>query len=250
MKALIDMDILPYEIGSVFTEEDYPELVTHTVDNKINEIIKQSGCNDYQGFLTDSKSNFRLGVATIAPYKGHRPTEKPYWWSMIRSYIECEYDPIVCYGYEADDFIGDMARADIEGTVICSRDKDLDTIPGWHYRWACGERQPERKYYLNDHEADKYFFTQLLTGDIADNIKGCYGIGAKKAASILSCPPSYFFQVCLATYTQIFGEGEIYYEDIHKARYWRTAKEIMRENAELLWIGSQNRDVLARIFNA
>ena len=212
MIALIDSDIIPYELGSIFPEDMDVGAVINAVDEKISSIIQGAGGTDYQCFLTESKSNFRINRATIAPYKGHRPSEKPFWWEVIRSYIIHEYDPYICVGYEADDLIADYCRNDIEGTVICSRDKDLDTVPGWHYRWQCGERQPERKYYVNQHEAEYFFYYQCLTGDTADNIKGCYGVGAKKAEKILSSAAPDYFSAVYKTYLDVYGEGEVYYE--------------------------------------
>lgn len=245
MIALIDADILPYELGSVFDESVDAGTVVNAVDNKIESIVKGAECNDYICFLTESKTNFRIQRATVAPYKGHRPSDKPFWWDVIRSYIIHEYDPHMCIGFEADDYIADHCRKDIEGTVICSRDKDLDTVPGWHYRWQCGERQPERKYYVNDHEAEYFFYYQLLTGDVADNIKGCYGVGAKKAEKILKAAAPDYLSAVYKTYLDVYGQEAVYYEDISKKRYWRTAKELMAENADLLYIGT-DRNYLER----
>lgn len=207
----------------------------------------------FECFLTNSGSNFRIKTATVAPYKGHRPPDKPYYWSTIRNYLILEYHATIAEGCEADDLIGDEALKDIDNTIICSRDKDLDTVPGWHYRWKCGERQPERRYYVNDTEAFNFFMYQMLVGDVSDNIKGVLGIGDKKAKKILAeCKSKEeMLHAVKQTYINVYGEGcdePIYYETEDKQRVWKRPTEIMKENAELLWIGTVNRDKL-EMFN-
>lgn len=247
--ALLDSDIIPYELGFVFDETVPEGKVLRSVDEKINSIQKKSGCTETICFLTHSKSNFRLHRATVAPYKGTRAHEKPYHWKTIRDYIESEYNAIEARGLEADDLIG-TAHIDNPDSVICSRDKDMDTIPGWHYRWQCGERQPERKYHVSQFDGWYFFYYQLLIGDIVDNIKGVYGIGAKKAEKILAncSTKDEMHEVVKQVYINVYGDGldkPVYYEDHLKNRYWRKPTEIMAEMADLLYIGV-NRDYLER----
>lgn len=243
MIGLLDSDILPYEIGYVLDETVSEGKVYHTVDMKIEEIRANSGSDSLEFYLTHSKSNFRNFIATVAPYKGHRPSEKPYHWASIRDYLISQYGAIEVRGYEADDIIADRAREDDE-TIICSRDKDLDTVPGWHFRWKCGDKQPERKYFVTPFEAHYFLHYQMLVGDQADNIKGIPGCGDKKAKAILSECETYedLQDAVLKAYTKIIGEGShgpIYYEDHNKNRYWRTPFEIMMENYELLALGTR-----------
>lgn len=252
MKALIDLDILPYELGAVFDETVHWRKVIQAVDHKVAAIVTGAKCSSFEGYLTDSKTNFRIDVATVAPYKGHRPQDKPHYWKTIRNYLLREHNAVVATGCEADDLIADECLKDIDNTVICSRDKDLDTVPGWHYRWQCGERQPEKRYYVNDEEAFNFFVYQMLVGDIADNIKGVHGVGDKKAKKILSecSSKEEMLRAVKETYISVYGEGSdepIYYETENKQRVWKRPTEIMKENAELLWIGTVNRDKLNEI---
>jgi hypothetical protein len=91
MKALIDADIFQYEFGSCTDSEYKPlawPLVQARVQGRINTILEATGATSYQLYLTsDDKSNFRYKIATIRPYKGHRPTEKPYWYNGIRNFL-------------------------------------------------------------------------------------------------------------------------------------------------------------------
>jgi len=242
MLALIDADILPYELGAVFDETVSPGHVYQAVDDKINTIIRGAKAHDAVYFLTNSKANFRLARATVAPYKGQRPSEKNFWWHHIRDYIISMYEPVIADGNEADDLIIDYHKKDIE-TVICSRDKDLDTSPGWHYRWKCGERQPERRYYVPPHEAWQFFYYQLLAGDIVDNIKGVYGVGPKKATKILAPleDKHAMREAVCRVYIDVYGGGSnkhIHYEDCNKNKHWKRPTEIMEEMADLLYLGS------------
>ena len=74
-----------------------------------------------------------------------------------------------------------MKKAIDEPSIICSVDKDLHQIAGLHYNWVKEEYRE-----VSEHEALKYFYTQLLTGDSADNIKGVWKCGPVKAAAILA----------------------------------------------------------------
>jgi len=70
---------------------------------------------------------------------------------------------------EADDM---CAMHQTEDTVICSGDKDLLQIEGWHYN----PTKPENGMFEMDSiNAARNFYLQLLAGDATDNI---YGLGA------------------------------------------------------------------------
>ena len=48
-------------------------------------------------------------------------------------------------------------------SIIATRDKDMWTCFGWHYRWACGDRQPEvLKHWVPEFES-KLFFSQRVS---------------------------------------------------------------------------------------
>lgn len=180
MKALIDADIVCYRIG--FASEDVNEkLCLARCAEFMEELVMKPWVGDYQGFLTGS-NNYRKEIAVTAPYKGNRTQERPKHYDLIREYLEKAWGCVVVEGQEADDAIGIKAYEydDTEDYVIMSIDKDLDMIRGWHYNFI-----KDNKYFVNDQEAIKHFYTQILTGDRVDNIVGLKGIGPKKAAKIL-----------------------------------------------------------------
>ena len=109
MKALIDSDIFQYEFGNCTDNEFKPlawPLVQSRVQARIDSIMEATGADSYQLYLTsDNKSNFRFEIASIRPYKGHRPTEKPYWYQAIRNFLIDHRGAQEVHGMEADDAI-------------------------------------------------------------------------------------------------------------------------------------------------
>lgn len=178
--ALIDADVLSYEISSVgqFKDELTGEIIYRNFDDvaemldlKIREILLESECDKAKLYLTgDSvlnthinkqhkflgeklevfEPNFRHETAKVKPYKGTRKQEKPYHFHNLRAYMLSEYDCVVSNGIEADDLICIDLQYGID-VVACTRDKDLRMVTGWHYGWACGKQPafgPERVDYL------------------------------------------------------------------------------------------------------
>lgn len=175
MIALIDGDILTYRIGFTTQEEE-----TWVADARINELLDNimaaTGADKYRIFLTSTdKSNFRYNI--YPEYKANRKADKPKHYQHIREYLEYELDAEVIYGEEADDALG---YSQTEGSVICSIDKDLLMIPGRHYNFV-----KQELYMISPEEGRLNFYSQLLNGDIVDNIPGCPGIGPKKIEKLL-----------------------------------------------------------------
>jgi len=257
--GLLDADILRYELGSI--EMPHPFLgegvTTPCSEKKIEELlhdriegIKQAIGTDNILSLLTGKGNFRDEVSDLEPYKGNREgSTKPFHWQTVDELLKGEYGAVEVHGNEADDVLGLTARAEqAKGRtpVICSRDKDLRMVEGWHYSWPCGEHQPEKPlYYISEEEGERWFWTQMLTGDATDNIMGCgfridkiyksgarkgqpyrqrQGIGPKAAEGILvNCKSTKdYFKLVRSSYIKIFGED---------------AEKRMLEMGRLLYIG-------------
>jgi hypothetical protein len=182
MHALVDADIFLYEMGSAKDDEGNPlawNLVQSRLEEKIENILDAVEAETWQGYIT-GKGNFREEISTIKPYKGNRNRgDRPFWYEAVRLYLIQERDVILVQGMEADDAI---AMEHGEGTVVCSRDKDLRQIPGWNYSWPNYGQEPKVPSYIDDVSANRFFYSQLLTGDSTDNILGLYGVGPKSAA--------------------------------------------------------------------
>lgn len=181
--ALIDADILVYRIG--FTTEGLPDWIASSrVDESIGGILAKLDTNKYKCYLTSQdKTNFRYAI--YPEYKANRKAPKPEHYQFLRDHLINAHNAFVVEGQEADDQLGidqTISPIDQEQTCICTIDKDLDQIPGWHLNFV-----KETKYEVSPFQGLKKFYHQLLTGDLpTDNIPGLKGIGEKKADKALA----------------------------------------------------------------
>jgi len=187
MKALFDSDIFAYRAASACEDED-EATAQRTLDRLIVDVLMCGVDNIYPDCFVDSwsmhltgKNNFRYEIATTVPYKGNRVDKpKPKHLASLRSHLVREWRASISEGEEADDTIAIEATLLGDECVIVSLDKDLDQIVGWHYNFV-----KKIGYYIKQEEALVKLYTQMLTGDAADNIKGLMGIGPVKAAKII-----------------------------------------------------------------
>lgn len=255
MKALIDADIFQHEYGNATDDEYKPlswPLIQARVQSRIDGILEATGADGYQLYLTsDDKSNFRYSVATIQPYKGHRPSEKPHWYTHIRNFLVDFRGAIEVFGQEADDALAiaqyqdycesfnrmgydvrELKKDPLEvfydrehcNTVICSRDKDLNMVPGWHYNWGAGKQKEQGMWFQTEIGGLRCFYKQLLTGDRTDNIPGLYGVGNSskllKDLELLNSEED-LFRFVFEQYEKRFGSY---------------AEQFIVENGRLLWM--------------
>jgi len=151
-------------------------------------------------FLT-GKGNYRDSIATIKGYKANRVgKEKPVHYKAIRRYMVERWDAVTVEGYEADDAVAMEAHIlgyDPARVCIVSMDKDLRTVPGLLYNFK------RKKFYtITENEALCNFYLQALTGDVVDNIGGCFKCGEKGASEIvrLGMSEEEMYQAVLAEY--------------------------------------------------
>jgi hypothetical protein len=206
--------------------ERFPEPIANAlnnVKNTINSIKETLGVDDYVVHLS-GPTNFRNELATVRTYKGNRSkTHKPVHGPAIREYLSTHHPHVISDNEEADDVIGYMHYArykeDMESSIICTQDKDLNMIPGHHYNFYKKER-----YFVTDEQADWNFYKQLLTGDTTDNIVGVPKIGHAKAEKLLrglEGDVEGMYNVVQLEYTKAYPEN---------------ADAMLLENARLLWI--------------
>jgi hypothetical protein len=216
-KCIIDADIVAYR-AAAGTEgqphKDTEDKVDALMNYTVGETIVFPTKNNLECYLT-GKGNFRYDVAKTAPYKGNRKdVAKPSNLPAARAWLINNWGAVVSEGEEADDLIAtSAAKGDPETTVICSIDKDFLTVPCWMYNFVKNTWN-----YSTEAEATRYFYTQILTGDTADNIKGIHRVGPVKAGKILE---------------GITTEQELY-EACVKAYDGDTERVL--ENARLLWL--------------
>lgn len=250
MLALIDLDPILYEYGSCCFPDGNPMpgyMVEQFVHRKIEHIVERSGATDWRGYLTYGPDNFRFEVATIKDYKGNRKDkEKPPLYEHIKGFLLSDYPDKVelVFGQEADDAVsirqyknmdssdtlaGD--HPDFQSTVICTIDKDLDMVPGWHYRWSKGDVKEIEPWYQDVLGGLKCFYKQCLTGDSVDNIPGLRGIGPKSAylTSLDKCEDK---QQLFDIVRELYGKW-----------YGNYGDQFLLEVGRLLWMRSKENEL-------
>lgn len=179
----IDGDIVCYRVAFL-AQRDGETLDEACVGARasLQSIINEVG-DEGHIYLTDSASNFRIAEASSAyPYKGNRSdAERPELLGAIKDWMIEEYDAELQVGQEADDALSIAACT--QGHGIATIDKDLDGCPGWHYNWV-----RDTIYHVTEEEADRFFYTQMLTGDSTDNIPGLFKRTGKKAMAKIKEP--------------------------------------------------------------
>jgi hypothetical protein len=216
--ALIDSDWLVYRCGFA-SEEDSVEQAKARVSELLTDIVYfRLGCDDYEAYLT-GKSNFRNWVAATQPYKGNRKElQRPKHYEALREHL-VRLGAVVTEGCEADDVVAIKMTEKPSSYILVGVDKDLLQIPGWHYNPVKDTIQ-----YIEQDEADKHFWLQMLTGDRVDHIPGLYGIGPKKAEKILKdCVDYASMEAAVWEAYQDKGHGIDYFTEqgrlLHLQRY-------------------------------
>lgn len=184
-KVLIDGDIVAYR-AAFATQDQSPKDAVSKVDDLMSFIIEATidipfaSAGDYNTYLT-GKGNFRFDIAKTLEYKGNRKdVPKPTHLPLCREHMIDGYHAIVSQGEEADDLIAKAAASLDYNCVVASIDKDMLQLPCWHFNFGRNEWTK-----VSPEGGMKFFYTQILTGDRADNIGGLYGVGPVKASKML-----------------------------------------------------------------
>ena len=245
MYAIIDADSIAFAITASMDrqmqddpDKDYGEAdLIDAVSNFLQNIEEDTECDDYCMWLT-GKHSFRKVLTET--YKANRKDiYRPPMLGQARDVMVSHFGALFAQeGFEADDEVGQVAQdywdlGDEDECIICSIDKDLDTIPGWHYRWATHNR-PAKVYFVCEEDARHFYWTQVLAGDPGDGIKGIPGIGPKKArAMLVSCDSEQdYYKACKESYF-VMLLGKMSEDEID---------HYLHVTMELLRIGKEGRD--------
>lgn len=193
MIALIDGDLLCYRIGFTTEQEDL-QIALYRMEDLVGRILDETHADSYKIYLTDSAGNFRQKL--FPDYKANRTKPKPIWLEDLKEFLIVEHGAEIALGMEADDALGiaqveNLRKFDPDPrywnqpkfleSVICSIDKDLLQIPGNHYNFV-----KQESFHVTPYMGMLQFYTQLLVGDVSDNVVGAIGIGPKKAEKALN----------------------------------------------------------------
>jgi len=181
MISLIDGDIVAYRCSAACESEPLNQAI-RTMEGFLYDMLMD--LSDHVTELTDNriyltgKGNFRYLVC--ADYKAQRKDKpKPKHLDALRQHLIENFDASVSDGQEADDDIA-IAATELSHNVICSTDKDFLQVSTNHYNFV-----KKSFRWQSPFEADLFFWTQMLTGDRVDNVKGIHGIGPVKAEKLL-----------------------------------------------------------------
>lgn len=256
MKPLVDADILCYEIGFAaetgWQHEGFPpfDYVADLLDNRIANICAMVEATEPPTLYLTGPTNFRYAIAKRTPYK-ERAGNKPWHYKNIKAYIKGKYDYIESEGMEADDLMAiEQTRRGSE-TIICSRDKDLRSVPGWNYGWELAN-QPQFGPLLVDKVGsirlsedrkkiigwgELFFYSQCLTGDNVDSIPGLGDkTGPVKAMKILDGCGSIqeAFKRVQEAYRGLYGDrGDE--ELLEQGRLLWMTRELNEDSSPKLW---------------
>ncbi len=184
-KVLVDGDIFAYR-AAFATEDKSKKEANLTIDGLLQDSLEYclgwpNYPEDYEIFLTCSGYQFRHDIAKTHKYKGNRSKrEKPRHLPSIREHMISDWGAVVSVEEEADDLIAIAATKNNFDCVVASIDKDMLQIPCWHYNHFKNVLTKVEPF-----EGNKFFYTQILTGDSADNIHGLSQVGPVKASNIL-----------------------------------------------------------------
>lgn len=174
-KALIDADLIAFRCAATCEEFDTPEIAIQRCNSLTEHILLNTGASSYTLYLTGS-TNFRKEINP--EYKANRKDKpRPKWLEACREFLVTNWNAQVTDGIEADDAMGINQT---ESTIICSLDKDMLQVPGWHYNWV-----KDKATFVTPSEGIKSFWMQMIVGDTADNIFGIRGLGPVKAGKFL-----------------------------------------------------------------
>ena len=166
----------------LYNEED----VMEDCLNRIKEIQSLTNTKDCELHFTEGK-NFRYDVYDM--YKANRKgTRYPQGMGVVKRRLLEMYAGGIHSTYEADDIVVLKKRVNPNRYVLCAVDKDVyKSLPGLHFNYyRSAQYNIDMKWVETDvKDAYQFPYIQTLMGDSSDNIRGCPGVGPKKAANAL-----------------------------------------------------------------
>jgi len=185
MLALIDGDIVAFRnAASTMLEGDVKVpaswgIVRARCDDMMRNILAATCAEGgkYQVWLSGDR-NFRYDL--YPEYKANRKAPHPRYLEDLKEYLIVEWGARVADGVEADDELGIAATANPD-SIICTIDKDLQQVPGWHHNFVKGTT-----HFVTEQQGMVFFYRQMLIGDSSDNVRGVDGIGSVKAGRRIS----------------------------------------------------------------
>lgn len=157
-------------------------------------------------------------------YKANRANQpKPTYLEDVREYMLTKWKAQIVNDIEVDDMCGIRLTEEGDKALCVSLDKDLLTVPGFHYNF-----NTEVMQLVSPADALRNFYKQLITGDGSDNVPAFDG-------KLRNSTPQ-FVQKLLDPIAAMSDALEMYnyvkdlYSDVN----------IMHRNAKVLYIQQQH----------
>lgn len=191
----IDADFLAYQCSAEKADGSDQKTfddMKHNAGIAVNTFKLLAGATDVHLHLTPSGSDKgrRYELAIQKEYQGNRVDKpKPRYLHIMRDYLANAFTGTNHFLCEADDGMSSNQYTALESgtgalSIIASKDKDLNQVPGLHLDWDTGcihEADTFGEVYLRVRPSgtkvlsgygQKFFWAQMLAGDSADNIQG------------------------------------------------------------------------------
>jgi hypothetical protein len=271
----VDADFLAYQCSAEkadgSNQKSFDEM-KHNAGIAANTFKLLAGATKLHLHLTPAESDKggRYDLAIQKEYQGNRKDRiRPRYLHLMRDWLASAYPSTNHLTCEADDGMSSnqydaLQRGHDNLSVIASKDKDLLMVPGLHMDWDTAEiDRPVDDFgtiWIDDSKSakkikglgHKFFWSQMLTGDTADNIQGipkAYVDGKLKACGAVLAES--LLRDCTSNkdaFEFVKGLYEKYGQDIG-FKHWKTGEvvtwqRVFVSEAQLLWMRRVREDHL------
>lgn len=205
---ICDVDSMVF--ATAFAMKDSPiQEAINSLENYITGVANACSAESVLICMTEGKS-WRKDYGKTREYKGNRKfREIPEHLNPLRNHLKEHWNPYFEERWEADDLIF-VARTEYNKKYpdskifLATNDKDCLQYPGNFVDF-----KKSIFFTVTEEQALKSLWTQMITGDTADNIPGIEGIGPVGAEKILSqVTPNQYPETVLRAYIAKYKEKE------------------------------------------
>lgn len=276
----IDADFLAYMMSYEKEGHTIPLAdMQFNCSGAVEKMRLMAGAETVYLHLTPSLSDKggRSAIAIQKDYQGNRKErERPAKLHILREWMGTHFPASLYHDCEADDGMSSAQWAAVRAgntdlSVICSKDKDLLMVPGWHMDWDTFELAQSVDETGNPNEfgftyldcsksaskikgfGTKFFWGQMLTGDTADNIAGLPAVCRKDLSKPKKIGPvlADYYLSDLWNNKDAFNLVKSLYEAYGREvgfKHWKTGEsvpwqKVFVSEAQLLWMRRNRTDV-------
>lgn len=169
MKLIIDGDHLTYRSAAscqptkVKPFQEPLEEAIWRFESMFAQIQLDLNSNDFE-FYISGEGNWRNAI--FPEYKANRKDmPRPIWLEDVREHAVLKHKAEIVNGKEVDDMCGIRLTQEGLDAICASLDKDLLTVPGYHYNFV-----KKTRILVSPFDALRNFYKQVITGDGSDGV--------------------------------------------------------------------------------